>query len=233
MGGGKFGTNALRFLKDKGAKILVVDVNPICEASSEVDLLETDLGFIDSLGDGQAAFLIGDAINFLMELLEVRVPDILVTAIPGNAIAKVVESWLVKRGHKLQPYLEILPKVLENIPESLVSLVDYVCGIIVVSYMPSNMRCRENCVPPKSVCPSTGRPKIGSIYNILKFGVYNLTDISGVLYSTQVAGGLGVIKGDELNSLLKQLAKKQRPCTFAIGTACDCHGILNLLKLRK
>ena len=233
MGGGKFGTNALRFLRKKGAKVILVDVNPNCKASSEADLFETDLDFIDSLGDGQAAFLIGDAVDFLMALLKVRVPDIVVTAIPGNAIAKVVESWLEKRGHKLQPYLEILPKVLENIPESLVSLVDYVYGIIVVSYMPSNMRCRENCVPPKDVCPSTGRPKIGSIYKILKFGVYNLTDVSGVIYSTQVAGGLGVIKGDELNSLLKQLAKNQKPCTYAIGTACDCHGILNLVKLKK
>jgi hypothetical protein len=233
MGGGKFGTNALRFLKDKGAKVLVVDLNPICKASSEADLLGSDLGILHSLGDGQAAFLVGDAVDFLMELLEVRVPDIVVTATPGNAVAKVVESWLEKRGYKLQPYLQILPKVLDNIPESLLSLVDYVCGIIVVSYMPSNMRCRENCVPPKSVCPSTGRPKIGSIYNLLKFSVYNLTDVSGVLYSIQLAGGLGAVKGDELNSLLKQLAKSQRSCTFAIGTACDCHGILNLFKLKK
>ena len=233
MGGGKFGTNALRFLKDKGAKVLVVDVNPICKASSEADLLGTDLGVLDSLGDGQAAFLVGDAVDFLMALLEIKVPDMVVTAIPGNTIAKVVETWLEKRGHKLQPYLEILPKVLENIPESLVTFVDYVCGIIIVSYMPSNRRCRENCMPPKNVCPSTGRPKIGSIYNLLKFSVYNLTDVSGVLYSIQLAGGLGAVKGDELNSLLKQLAKSQRSCTFALGTACDCHGILNLFKLKK
>jgi hypothetical protein len=233
MGGGKFGTNALRFLKDKGAKVLLVDVNPNCKASSEAELFETDLDFIDSLGEGQAAFLIGDAVAFLMALLEVRVPDIVVTAIPGNAIAKVVESWLEKRGYKLQPYLEILPKVLENIPESLVSLVDYVCGIIVVSYMPSNMRCRENCVPPKDVCPSTGRPKIGSIFKLLKFSVYNLTDVSGLLYSSQVTGGLGAIEGKELNSLLKRLANSQKSCTYAIGTACDCHGILNLFKVKK
>jgi len=233
MGGGKFGTNALRYLKDKGAKVLVVDLKPYCEASSEVDVLGADLGVSDSLGDGQAAFLVGDAVDLLVALLENTVPDRVVTAIPGNAVAKVVEVWLAKRGVKLEPYLEVIPKVLENIPESLVSFIDYVCGVIVVSYMPSDMRCRENCLPPKNVCASTGRPKIASMDKILEFSVYDLTDVSGILCSPQLTGGLGAINGNELCSLLKRLANIHRPYTLAIGTACDCHGIVNLAKAKK
>ena len=152
MGGGKFGTNAFRYLKAKGAKVLVVDVNPDCMAKSEVDFQAAELGDSDSLGDGQTAFLVGDAVDLLLALMEKRVPDLIVTAIPSNAVAKVVEGWLAKRGYKLEPYLKAVPKVLENIPKSLVSFVDEDSGVIVVSYMPSDMRCRENCMPPKNVC---------------------------------------------------------------------------------
>ncbi len=233
MGGGKFGTHALKHLKAKGAKVLIVDLNPDCMANSEVDFQAADFGVSDSLGDGQAAFLVGDAVDLLEALLETKVPDMVVTAIPGNAVAMVVEFWLTKCGVKLEPYLEVVPKVLENIPESLVSFVDYVCGVIVVSYMPSHMRCRENCMPPKDVCASTGRPKFASIDKLLEFSVYNLTDVSGILCSRQLTGGLGAIDGKELYSLLKRLEHLHTPYTFAIGTACDCHGILNLTKAKK
>ena len=92
MGGGKFGIHALRYLKAKGAKVLVVDLNPDCIAKSEIDLQVAGLGASDSLADGQSAFLVGDAVDLLAALLETKVPNMVVTAIPGNAVAKVVEG---------------------------------------------------------------------------------------------------------------------------------------------
>jgi hypothetical protein len=231
MGGGKFGTNALRILRAKGAKVLVVDVNPGCMARSEVDFQADGLDACGSLADGQAAFLVGDAVDLLAALLETKVPELVVTAIPGNAVAKVVESWLSRRGIKLEPYRKAVPQVLENIPKSLVLFVDEDSGVIVVSYMPSGMRCRENCMPPKDVCALTGRPKLASMDKLLEFSVYDLTDVSGILWSRQLTGGLGAISGKELRSLLKQLEGLHEPCTLAIGTACDCHGILKLAKI--
>jgi len=233
MGGGKFGTRALRYLKAKGAKVLVVDVNTNCTASSEVDVQATGVSFLDSLADEQTAFLVGDAVSLLLGLMETKIPDLVVTAIPSNAVAKVVEGWLAKRGYKLEPYLKVVPKVLENIPKSLVSVVDEDSGVIVVSYMPSHMRCRENCVPPKDVCASTGRPKLASMDKLLEFGVYNHVDTSGILMSRQLTGGLGAIEGKELHSLLKRLENLNKPYTLAIGTACDCHGIIKLAKIQK
>lgn len=230
MGGGNFGTRALKYLKAKRYKVLVADVNPDCMAKSEVDVEAAGLDVKDSLVDGQAAFLVGDAVELLLTLLETKVPDLVVTAIPGNAAAKVVESWLSKRSCKLEPYRTVIPRVLENIPKSLVSFVDEDSAVIVVSYMPSHMRCRENCMPPKDFCPSTGRPKLTSMDKLLKFSVYNLTDTSTILRSRQLTGGLGAIDGKELHSLLKRLDNLNKPYTLAIGTACDCHGILNLTK---
>ncbi len=233
MGGGKFGTRALRYLKAKGAKVLVVDVNSNCTASSEVDVQAAGFSVLDFLADGQAAFLVGDAVDLLLGLMETKVPDLVVTAIPSNAVAKVVEGWLAKRGIKLEVHRKVIQKVLENIPKSLVSVVDEYSGVIVVSYMPSYMRCRENCMPPKDVCASTGRPKLASMDKLLEFGVYNNVDASAILMSRQLTGGLGAIDGKELHSLLKRLENLNKPYTLAIGTTCDCHGILNLAKVTK
>ncbi len=233
MGGGNFGTKALKYLKAEDAKVLVADVNPDCMAKSEVTVQAAGLDVADSLVDGQAAFLVGDAVELFLSLLETKVPDLVVTAIPGNAAAKVVESWLSKRGYELEPYRTVIPRVLENIPKSLVSFVDEDSAVIVVSYMPSHMRCRENCMPPKDFCASTGRPKLTSMDKILQFSVYNLTDASTILRSRQLTGGLGAIDGKELHSLLKRLDNLHKPYTLAIGNACDCHGILNLTKVKK
>ena len=233
MGGGNFGTRALKYLKAKGCKVLVADVNPDCLARSEVTVQAAGLDVADSLVDGQAAFLVGDAVEFLLSLLETKVPDLVVTAIPGNAAAKVVAGWLAKLGYRLEPYITVVPRVLENIPKSLVSFVDEDSAVIVVSYMPSHMRCRENCMPPKDFCASTGRPKLASMDKLLEFSVYNHTDASTIFRSGQLTGGLGAIDGKELYSLLKRLENLNKPYTLAVGTACDCHGILNLTKVKK
>jgi len=233
MGGGKFGTRALKYLKAKGSKVLVADVNADCMAKAEVTVQATGLDITDSLVDGQTAFLVGDAVELLLLLLETKVPDLVVTAIPGNAVAKVVESWLAKRGYRLEPYRTVVPRILENIPKSLVSFVDEDSAVIVVSYMPSHMRCRENCMPPKDFCASTGRPKLTSMDKLLEFSVYNLTDASTIFRSRQLTGGLGAIDGKKLHSLLKQLGSLHKTFTLAVGTACDCHGILNLKKVKK
>jgi len=42
MGGGKFGTSALKYLKAKRSKVLVADVNPDCMAKSEITVQAAD-----------------------------------------------------------------------------------------------------------------------------------------------------------------------------------------------
>jgi hypothetical protein len=233
MGGGKFGTNALRWLRTEGARVLVVDVTLVCSAWQEADVQVDNLDVCGSLKDGESAFLVGDAVEVLATLLETVVPDFVVTSIPGNAVARLVEVWLGKRGFKLVPFLEAVPKVLENLPESLVSSVDYVSGVIVVSYMFPGKRCRDNCMPPKNVCAVTGRPKPASMDKLLAFSVYNLVDVSGILVSPDLTGGLGAINGKDLQSLLNRLAGFNKSFTYAVGNACDCHGIINVAKAIK
>jgi len=51
-------------------------------AKSKVAVQAAALDVADSLADGQAAFLVGDAVEFLLALLETKVPDLVVTAVP-------------------------------------------------------------------------------------------------------------------------------------------------------
>ncbi|MCW4035167.1 MAG: hypothetical protein NWF03_07365, partial [Candidatus Bathyarchaeota archaeon] len=150
---------------------------------------------------------------------------------PGNAVAKLVVGWFAKRGFAAEAYGEAVAGVLDNLPKSLVSFVDEKQAVVVVSYMPAGSRCRDNCLPPKGVCASTGRPKLAPMNRLLEFSVYNLFDCAVVLDSKQLTGGLGAIQGTELVSFLNQLDKMGKPCTLAVGTACDCHGVINLLKI--
>ena len=231
MGGGKFGTNAVRYLKAQLAKVLVVDINPDCLAREEVDIVIDDLKVLPCMIEGRAALYVDDAVDVLEMLLSGKAPSLVVTAIPGNAVAKLVVGWFTKRGFAVEAYGEAAAGVLENLPKSLVSFVDKKQGIIVVSYMPAGSRCRDNCLPPKGVCASTGRPKLAPMNKLLELSVYNQFDHSTILDSKQLTGGLGAIQGKELSSLLKQLENLDKPCTLAIGTACDCHGVINLLKI--
>lgn len=232
MGGGKFGTNALRYLTEHGAKVLVADINSNCLAYSGVNFVSYQIDVIDSLKGGQSALVIGDAVELLLTLLKQHTLDLLVTAIKGNALAKVVEFYITKYGKKYEPYTNGVSEVLKSIPESLVSFTDNDSATIVVSYMPANLCCRENCLPPNDFCPVTGRLKQATIYKRLTFSVFGLTDVSGILISKQITGGLGAIEGKDLLSLLKQLNTIKSRYTIAVGTACDCHGVLNLAKIK-
>jgi hypothetical protein len=233
MGGGKFGTESLRYLKANGAKVLVVDLNPACKAKTEADIETDTVKLRGTLKNGQAAFFVGDAVEHFLNILEVDVPDWVVTAIPSNAVAKVVTLWLSKGDYKLEPYQDIIQQVLSNIPESLVSFVNKESAVIVVSYMLPNLQCRENCMPPKDFCASTSRPKLAAMDKLLNFSVYGLTDLSEILKSEQLTGGLGAIKGSQLFSLLTKLENRKESFTLAVGTACDCHGIINIFKVKR
>jgi voltage-gated potassium channel Kch len=172
LGGGKFGTNALRYLKQNGTRVLVVDIDPECVAGHEADVLATDSGALFCLRNGESALVVADAIEVLGNMLDLgSVPDLVFTAIPGNVVAKLAVLILGKRGFEVKAYSNGVPEVLDNVPKSLVSFVDKDAGFVVASYMLPDERCRENCLPPHGVCAVTGRPKLAPMNLVLEFGV--------------------------------------------------------------
>jgi hypothetical protein len=234
LGGGKFGTNALRYMKQNHSRVLVVDTNPECLASREVDVLvDGFVGVFGSLHDGESGLLVADAIEALGEMLNSTVPDLVFTAVPGNVVARLVVYRLTKLGFEVKPFTRGISGALKNIPQSLVSFVDQSAGVIVASYMLPEGRCRENCIPPRSVCAVTGRPKLAPMNRVLEFGVYGVVDVVLVLVSLQLTGGLGAVEGKELKSCLEKLETSGSGYSLAVGTACDCHGVINLFEVTK
>ncbi|MFZ7137639.1 MAG: hypothetical protein ACOWW1_04385 [archaeon] len=232
MGGGKFGSNALRYLKTKEAKVLVVDIDPNCKAKPEADIQADRIDVWTNLENGRPAFLAGDAHKLLLDLFELSIPDLVVTAIPGNTIGKVVGHWSTKNGFKCAPYLKGLPTVLDNLPKSLVFVRENT-AFIAASYMYPDKRCKTNCPAPKNVCALTGRPKPASMESLLKFAVFGVADHCVLFSSPLLTGGLGAIKGADIYSLFDQLETLPKPFTLALGTACDCHGVVSLMKITK
>jgi hypothetical protein len=232
MGGGKFGTNALRYLKTKNAKVLVVDINPNCKAQLEADVQADSLDVWNKLKNGHPAFLVGDAHKLLLDLLEIAIPDLVVTAIPGNTIGIAVGHWSTKNGFKCEPYVKGLPEVLDNLPRSLVFVRENT-AFIAASYMYPDKRCKTNCPSPKNLCALTGRPKPASMEALLKFAVFGVADHCVLFSSPLITGGLGAIKGADIYDLFKELDAFPKPLTLALGTACDCHGVVSLMKITK
>jgi len=232
MGGGKFGTNALRYLKTQGSKVLVVDINPNCKAKPEADIQADNLEIWNSLKNGQPAFLAGDAYKLLLDLYETSVPDFVVTAIQGNTIANTVQNWFTKNGYKTEPYIEGVSGVLDNLPKSLVFVRENT-SFIAASYMYSDKRCKTNCPAPKNVCALTGRPKPASMESLLKFAVFGVADHCILFSSPLLTAGLGAIKGPDICPLFKQLETYPKPFILALGTACDCHGVVSLIRITK
>ena len=232
MGGGKFGTNALRYLKTQGSKVLVVDINPNCQAQPEADIQADSLDIWYNLKNGQPAFLCGDAYKLLLDLYETSIPDFVVTAIQGNTIANTVQNWFAKKGYKTQPYIQGVPKVLDNLPKSVVFVRENT-AFIAASYMYQDNRCKTNCPAPKNVCAVTGRPKPASMESLLKFAVFGVADLCIMFSSPLLTAGLGAIKGPDLCPLFEKLEAFPKPFILALGTACDCHGVVSLIKITK
>ncbi|MFA5364795.1 MAG: hypothetical protein WC325_06400 [Candidatus Bathyarchaeia archaeon] len=54
-----------------------------------------------------------------------------------------------------------------------------------------------------------------------------------VLVSLQLTGGLGAVDGKTLQIAMKKLETAGNCFRLAVGTACDCHGVINLFEVTK
>lgn len=88
-------------------------------------------------------------------------------------------------------------------------------------------------MPPKGFCAVIGRPKITSMDIFLEFCFHNVVDILGVLVSKQIAGGLGAVTGKDPHKFLKKLTNFEKSFISDIGTAFDCHAMINIFKIEK
>lgn len=166
-----------------------------------------------------------------MKTFKTTIPNLVVPAIPGHFAAFVVYNQLKNSGFNVAPYRKGINQVVNNLPKDLISPVDRECAVLIASYMPAGGRCDENCSSPPDFCSVTRRPKPYPMFKLLEFSVFELVDFSKILISKQQSPGVGAIDGIDLYELLKRLKNLHESNTLAIGTACNCHGILNLFNI--
>lgn len=86
--------------------------------------------------------------------------------------------------------------------------------------------CPDNCSEPEGICTSTGKPRLGNLFEHL-----SRIELPGikvvVVRSRQLAPGVGGYPGGYLENKLSELS--QSAGTYLVATSCRCHGVLDVL----
>ncbi|MEM3538624.1 MAG: hypothetical protein QXM29_02455 [Nitrososphaerales archaeon] len=232
-GGGYFGTEAIISAKESFAKIILLDKFPNCKASKLADEIFNGIDLDEAINvkANKAKFFICDAVKFLIDFLKKTTPDYIVPAIPGNLTGKLVVRWLENQNFNIKVESRLMREVLDEIPKSIVNCYDEDSGTIITSYMPKGSLCKLPCNQPLEFCPTTGKPKAGAMYKVLEHAIWNKVKASKIIRSYKLQRNVGCFKGEELKSFLLYIDQIERPYSVAIGTACTCHGILNIFSV--
>jgi len=236
-GGGYFGTQAVIIAKDVNAKVVVVDNKIDCEASEFVDeiIREPDVHKTSDVKAGSAALFVCDAVEFIVRLMMITAPEYIVPAMQGHFAGKLVKKWLECEGLEVKSTSNVVENVLKDIPQSLILHCDKEMGVIITSYMSKGDLCKVPCDQPVDICLSTGIAKIGPMHRILAYAAHDKVTLSKILVGHTLwgrkGGEVGYFQGSALMSFLSDTKQLKTPYSLAVGTACDCHGILNLFNV--
>lgn len=206
IGGGKYGAKAGRYFKARNARVILVDNDPGCPARD-----------CAAAGD----FFLQDAATAWELALKFQ-PDFIVPTHPGHTLGK----WACDYFH-LKPLAGSLGKVLKRLPQSLVIGCDETNAALVASYMPRGKLCREDCRPVSDRCALTGEPRPAPLSRLLEYAIFEMFACGRIFTAEQLAPGVGALKAAEFMAFIKEVETK-KPATLAVGTACQCHGVLNL-----
>lgn len=208
VGGGKYGSAAVEYLRRNKRGFVLVDKDPNCLAVKKYKLKSA--GHVGTEGE----YFREGGIAKVLELIEQVKPEYVFPTAPIHIAAE-----LAKSKFKLAPWEEVVDCILANLPASLILSVGR--GNLIVSYN-RDKDCLEKCEAPE-VCPSTRKRKPCTMDKLMKFAFPEGT----VLVSYQLAPGMGALKGSEVLEFFAQAEKKEK---FVVATACGCHGFFTALK---
>ena len=208
VGGGKYGSVAVEYLRRNKRGFVLVDKDPNCLAVKKYRL--ESAGHIGTEGE----YFREGSVAKVLELIEQVKPEYVFPTAPIHIAAEMAKSKF-----KLVPWEEVIDCILANLPASLILNVGR--GNLIVSYN-RDKDCLEKCEAPE-VCPSTRKRKPCTMDKLMKFAYPE----GIVLVSYQLAPGMGALKGSELLEFFAQAEKKDK---FVVATACGCHGFFTALK---
>lgn len=259
MGAGKFGKIAFNYAIKQGYSTIILideDVNTIKDI--KVERVEDIKEFLEIYQEiikrsikkyqnkDQKTYFLQGGLDLLSFLFSFGIPELLIPVIPVHIMGKLVLSYLnvYFNGKKiLKPQIEddYYSEVIKNIPADTLLTEDKKNGLITLSYAKFDEICPSNCIGQENYCKCFKRNKPETVIKIIQ----NLTNsgLKGwVIESHQIQAGLGALYGAEIKNLMKNILKYadttrksskniKKLKKFYIGTACNCHGVLNLFSL--
>ncbi len=219
FGGGKYGMEAVEYLLSRKRNFVVLDIDSKCLVAKNYDLTRINIKDIEKLRfrdekDYFEGYFIEGGIFEALKVIELLKPEHIFPTAPIH-----LSAALIQEKFKLSPWFEGVDRVLPGLPSKII--VSAGRGSVVVTYN-RDYECQPNCNAPER-CPVTGILKPAPMYRLLEFAAPN----GFILQSHQLRPGIGALKGNELELLVKwALGKKE----LIIGTACKCHGVITALK---
>ena len=244
-GGGKFGNKALEFAKKKNYNTILIDENPHCFVSQQVDKkFETIEDLLSELKDKnpKGAYFLVEEISIINELISEFNPEYVIPVVPIHLLALIIMNVLSLQGVNIVPNQTLAKSFMKNANPELLLGTNSEQAVVYLSYAKLDEICPENCAGPVIYCPNFKREKPVTITQYLK-EYYNATDIVKIEHdepvniiviveSQQLGAGLGGLKGTDIDSGLKQfndsIIKKQ--FNLIVATTCNCHGVINFYK---
>ncbi|MBU0714706.1 MAG: hypothetical protein KJ964_05060 [Verrucomicrobia bacterium] len=208
IGGGNYGTKACQYFRAQKARVILMDNDPACKAKELV---------------AQNDFVLKDAQSAWDLALKLK-PDFIVPTCSSHTCG----GW-IREYFRLSPLSDSIADVTRRLPQSLFLGFDEPNASLIFSYMTKGKLCREDCPHPPTECGLTREPRPAPLYKLLEYGVFELFDCAKIFVSEQMAPSVGAIKASDFLAFVQEIEIK-KPKTLAVGTACRCHGILNLFK---
>ena len=248
-GGGKFGKKALDYAKYNNYKTILIDNNPKCfcspYATREFDNLGDFYLKIEEIKPGEVFFLIHE-ISIIYELVIKFKSDYVIPVIPIHLLALIIQILLREKTNiNLTSDGDLTIKLVNNADKELLLTHSQEQGVAYLSYAKIDEICPDNCFGPEIYCPNFEREKPITITRYLKI-YYEINnnfrlkedDILRIIVineSYQLMPGLGGLKGEDLNFILKRLNEKLdiisiQKFNLIIATTCNCHGVINFYR---
>jgi hypothetical protein len=235
-GGGKYGQMAIDFLKDHH-QILIIDLNiHVIENHIGEQVGEEELMQLIPLFSAQKSFsiykIIG-GIDLLAQIIKKFIPDVLIPVAPIHIMLDLIKTLIRSvpnsRKSNLVSVVENKSQIKEYFPNVNNLNIGLSKNTIYFSYAPEGLICPDKCPGPENFCPYHKVKKpvtIKAYVNDLKFSTPVI-----LFESKQIAPGIGGIFGQDIIKILKKIDLNSVSDCIYIATACNCHGVLNALKI--
>jgi hypothetical protein len=218
FGGGKYGIEAAEYLISKNRSFVVVDVDSKCPLLSRFSTEKIRLKNIDKLKYAELkepeVYFVEGGVYEALRIFEELKPEYVFPTAPIH-----LSAALVQEKYRFKTWEEGVDFLLSGLPPRII--ISAGRGSVVVSYN-RDYECQPYCSAP-DICPVTEIKKPAPMFRMLGFAARN----GFVIQSHQLKPGIGALRGEELEILMKWVEGKNKAF---IGTACRCHGVLTALR---